>query len=194
MTRFALAALAGMVTIGMASQALAEGMPGTLKGDLPPVLYNRVVKPIEAKLALVERAMKPYEKEMEKPPDKRNKALLASCKEKAATAYHQAALAAEKSAKMVKNEEHKAAIKQQYEDPNRRKAIDILLELAMAAQQKGDIRRAIALYQRILGIEQDNPQAKGALTRIARDIKNTVDKARKDQKKKKDRDKDKSWK
>lgn len=172
----------------------AAGKPGTLKGDLPPAQYNRVVKPIEAKLALAEKAMAGYEKEMTKPPEKRRQATLLSWKEKASAAYYQVALAARKAAKMVKKVEHQAEIKAKYEGLNLRKATDILLAFASEAHEQGDLRKAIAYYKRVLGMDPDNPRAKAALERIASTVKRAADQQRKERDKKKDDKKDSRWK
>jgi len=167
------------------------GRPGTLKGDLPEAQYNRVVKPIEAKLALAEKAMEAYEKEMQKPAEKRRTATLRSTKEKASAAYYQAALAARKAGKMVKKEEHKAEIKAIYEDPNLRKATEILLEFGTQAQQQNDIRTAVGYYKRVLAMDPNNVQAKAALEQIARTVKKATQKPRKQR----DKDDDKPrWK
>jgi len=172
----------------------AAAQSGTLKGDLPPVQYNRVVKPIEAKIALAEKAMAAYEKEMEKPAEKRRAAMLISCKVKASAAYYQVALAARKAVRMVKKEEHKTEIKATYEVPNLRKATEILLVFATEAQDKGDVRTAVGYYKRVLGMDPDNSVAKAALEKIARTMQKATEKERKQRDKKKD-DKDKpSWK
>ena len=155
---------------GGAPKAVASTAPGDLKAELPPAQYSRVVKPIEAKLAAVEKIMKVYDKEMEKTAEKRSERLLLSCKARAGEAYLGAALAAKKGLNLVKKESHKAAIKQQYEEPNRKKAIDIFLELATAAHDKNDVRTAVAYYKRILAIDKQNAQARKGLTKIAQQI------------------------
>jgi len=151
-------------------KAVASAAPGDLKAELPPAQYSRVVKPIEAKLAAVEKIMKVYDKEMEKTAEKRSERLLLSCKARAGEAYLGAALAAKKALNLVKKESHKAAIKQQYEEPNRKKAIDIFLELGTLAHDKGDLRMAVGYYKRILAIDKQNAQAKEGLTKIAQQI------------------------
>lgn len=155
---------------GEEPQAGASTAPGDLKAELAPAQYNRVVKPIEAKLAAVEKIMKGYDKEMEKTAEKRNERLLLSYKARAGEAYLGAALAAKKALNLVKKESHKAAITQQYEEPNRKKAIDIFLELATAAHDKHDVRMAVAYYKRILTIDKENAQAREGLTKIAKEL------------------------
>lgn len=155
---------------GEESKVGASAAPGDLKAELPPAQYNRVVKPIEAKLAAVEKIMKVYDKEMEKTAEKRSERLLLRCKARAGEAYLGAALAAKKALNLVKKESHKAAIKKEYEEPNRNKAIDIFLELGTLAHDKGDLRMAVAYYKRILAIDKQNAQAKEGITKIAKQI------------------------
>jgi len=155
---------------GEEPQAGASAAPGDLKAELPPAQYNRVVKPIEAKLAAVEKIMKVYDKEMEKTAEKRSERLLLSCRVRAGEAYLGAALAAKKALNLVKQESHKSAIKKQYEEPNRKKAIDIFLELGTLAHDKGDLRMAVGYYRRILAIDKENAQAKEGLTKIAKEV------------------------
>lgn len=183
-----------LVTATFVLPGEAAAQSGTLKGDLPPAQYNRVVKPIEAKIALAEKAMESYEKEMQKPAEKRRAATLISCKAKASAAYYQVALAARKATRMVKKEEHKAEIKATYEVPNLRKATESPLGFASEAQAKGDFRTAVGYYKRVLAMDPDNPVAKAALEKIALTMQKTAEKERKQRDKKKD-DKDKSsWK
>lgn len=164
---------------GEAPQAGASAAPGVLKAELPTVQYNRVVKPIEAKLAAVQKIMKVYDKEMEKTAEKRSERLLLSCRARAGEAYLGAALAAKKALNLVKKESHKAAIKKKYEKPNREKAIDIFLELGALAHDKGDLRRAIAYYKRILAIDKQNTQARDGLTKIAKEVQDSKKSAKK---------------
>ena len=189
----AVAALAFVTaTFVLAGEAAAQS--GTLKGDLPPAQYNRVVKPIEAKIALAEKAKESYEKEMQKPAEKRRAAMLLSCKQKTSAAYYQVALAARKATRMVKEEKHKTEIKATYEIPNLRKATEILLGFATEAQGKGDIRTAVGHYKRVLAMDPDNQGAKASLENIARTMQKTAEKERKQRDSKSD-DKDKPrWK
>ena len=189
----AVAALAFVTaTFVLAGEAAAQS--GTLKGDLPPAQYNRVVKPIEAKIALAEKAKESYEKEMQKPAEKRRAAMLLSCKQKTSAAYYQVALAARKATRMVKEEKHKTEIKATYEIPNLRNATEILLGFATEAQGKGDIRTAVGHYKRVLAMDPDNQVAKASLENIARTMQKTAEKERKQRDSKSD-DKDKPrWK
>jgi len=159
---------------GGSGESAAPVAPGDLKAELPPAQYRRVMKPIEAQIALAEKAMVPYNKEMEKPEEKRRQALLIKCKERAAACYLGASTAAKKALRLVKKDSHKAAIKQQYEQPNKEKAIDIYLELALDAHGSGDLRRTVGYYKRILALDRENTQAKQALIKLAKQYKQAM--------------------
>lgn len=148
----------------------ASAAPSDLKAELAPAQYKRVIKPIEAKLEAAEKIMKVHDKEMEKDTEKRNARLLLGCKTRAAEAYLGASLAAKKAINLVKKDGQKAAIKEQYEEPNRKKAIDIFAELAGEAYDKGDLRMAVGYYKRILSIDKENAQAKEGITKIFREV------------------------
>lgn len=151
-------------------KAGASAAPGDLKAELPPAQYNRVVKPIEAKIEAAEKIMKVHDKEKEKDAEKRNARLLLGCKTRAAEAYLGASLAAKKAINLVKTDGQKTAIKEQYEEPNRKKAIDIFAELAGEAYDKGDLRMAVGYYKRILAIDKKNKVARDELTKIAKEF------------------------
>ena len=164
---------------GGSGESAAPVAPGDLKAELPPAQYRRVMKPIEAQIALAEKAMQPYNKEMEKPEEKRRQekrlqALLIKCKERAAACYLGASTAAKKALRLVKKDSHKAAIKQQYEQPNKEKAIDIYLELALDAHTSGDLRRTVGCYKKVLSIDRENTQARQALVKLAEQYKQAM--------------------
>jgi hypothetical protein len=175
-----LVVLAGTMTAGAADVPWKEGdgkkddagAAGSvdLKAELNDVQYNRLIKPIEAKLADVEKTMETYEKEKAKPAGRQNPRLLLACKERTATFYLGASLAAKNAANRVREDHIKNAIKDQYQTPNEQKAIDIYLELAMKAQDDGNVRGAVGYYKRILSIDKDNSQAKEGLTKIAKEL------------------------
>ena len=64
-------------------------------------------------------------------------------------------------------EKLKAALKEQYEEPNKQKAIDIYLGLALDAHTGGDLKGAVAYYVKILSIDRENTEAKSALAKLA---------------------------
>ena len=179
MKRITLAVLVGLFAMSMTAYAADEAgvpwkdkpaeavAPGDLK-ELPN--YDRIVKPIEVKVEQAQKAMEPYQKEMEKPLEKRNTALLNACKVRAAQAYMGAALEARKGISMVKTPEHKAAITEQYEKPNQQKATEIYIELAAEAYEKKDVRTAVGMYKQVLTIDKDNQTAKDALIKIQQEM------------------------
>jgi hypothetical protein len=170
----------------------AGGAGGELKAALGAAHYDRLIKPIEAKVDQAAKIMEKYTKEKEKPAEKQNQGLLSGLKEQAAGAYLAASLAAKKAVGSVKNEEQKAAITQQFDDPNRQKAIDIYLELASEAMEKKDIRKAAAYYKKVLSIDKDNATAKEALTKLDRELKEAAKTNKKSGKGGSDEEK-KSW-
>ena len=185
MHRFVIVALAGLIVLGGTVVADAAGVPwkeggaekkegatggADLKTELNQIQYNRLIKPIEAKLEDVEKAMAAYEKEKAKPVGRQNPRLLLACKERAATFYLGASLAAKNAVNRVREDHLKSAIKQQYQEPNEQKAIDIYLELAMKAQDENNVRGAVGYYKRILSIDKENGEAKQALTKIAKEL------------------------
>jgi len=153
--------------------------PGDLKADLSPAQYARIVKPIETRMAMAAKAMEPYEKEMQKPEAKRRQALLIACKEQAASHYFAASASARRGIPLVRKDSLKAALKEQYEEPNKQKAIDLYLELALDAHTGGDLRRAVGYYRQILAIDPENAQAKNALLKLAEQYRQAMKDARK---------------
>jgi hypothetical protein len=197
MKRTWLAILAGLAVLGLAAGAQAAdglwageekkaddaagdaagGATGDLKTDLGSVLYKRAIEPIEAKLEMAAKQMELYDKENGKDAEKRNFVLMMKLKQQASEAYLGAALAAKKAVGMVSKPEQKKAIEDQYEKPNQQKAIDIKLELAATAHEKGDLRTAVGLYKSVLTLDKDNAAAKDALTRIMQEAKEAQAKA-----------------
>ncbi|HUU92613.1 MAG TPA: hypothetical protein VM238_15550 [Phycisphaerae bacterium] len=164
---------------GDAGKDAAGAAATDLKAELPAAQYNRIIKPIEAKLDAAQKMMATHDKEEEKAAEKRNERLLLTCKTRAAESYLGAATAAKKGMGMVKDESQKAAIQQQYEEPNRKKAIDLFLDLATTAHAKGDVRMAVAYYKRILAIDKENAEAKEGLTKIAQTLKESAQSGKK---------------
>jgi hypothetical protein len=186
MHRMLIVALAGLVVLAGAAAAQAADVPWKqgdgkkddagasgpvdLQSELNKIQYNRLIKPIEAKIEDAEKMQKMLDKEKAKPAGRQNPRVLLGCKERMATHYVGASVAAKNASNRVREDHLKKAIKQQYQQPNEQKAIDIYLELAMKAQDDGNVRGAVGYYKRILKIDNDNTQAKEALTKIAKDL------------------------
>ncbi len=143
--------------------AVAPATAEEVKADLGEARFQRLIKPIEAKIALAKKAMEPYEKEMEKPPDKRRPELLKRCKVRAAQMYMGAALAAKRARLSLSKTAHQAFFAETYEKPNRQKAVDLLLELALQARSEGNLREAVFLYRQVLAADPENAEAKTAM-------------------------------
>ena len=156
---------------GAKDEPAGDGAAVDLKTALTPALYSSLIKPIEAKLEAVTTAEEAYDKEMQKPVDKRNERLLITLKERSATAHLGVVLAAKQSVARAREDNIKSAIKAQYQDPHEQKAMAVFDELARQAYEAGDVRTAVALYKRILQVDNDNADAKAALEKIAQDIK-----------------------
>jgi len=164
---------------GGTSKSEGSVAPGDLKAELSPAQYARVVKPIETRIALAKKAMEPYEKEMQKDAEKRRQHVLIKCKERAASCYLSASYSAKKAVRLVKKDSLKAALKEQYEEPNKQKAIDIYLELALDAHTEGNLRRAVGYYKQILKIDPENADARDALTKLAEQYRQALEDAKK---------------
>jgi hypothetical protein len=145
---------------------------GDLKSELAPDVYERIVTPINAKVAEARTAIELIKKENEKPADKRNPAAIISLMERESSFYIAAALAARQGAAQVNLPEQKAAIIEQFEKPNRQRAVGILSEIASIAAQQRDFNRAAALYKRILAVDPEDQAAKDALKVVLEEAKN----------------------
>lgn len=149
-----------------------EGAAGAVdfKKDLPAPLFERTVGKVEAKLALAEKVMALYAKEMEKEEAKRNEKMATGYKVQAAQFYMGASLEARKAATSFTKPEQKTAMASQYEKPSMEKAIAIYLELADKALKDKDYKTAIAYYQRVLQLDKENAAAKDGLAKIKQEL------------------------
>lgn len=149
-----------------ADDAQQDTTPATvaqLKTELTEARFDRIIGPIEAKAALAEKAMEPYEKEMKQPPDKRRQDVLVACKERSAQMYMAAALAAKRAQGLVQKKSHQLGIRKHYEEPYTKKAVDMLLELAGDARSNRNMMQSVGYYKNVLAIDPDNHQARTAL-------------------------------
>jgi hypothetical protein len=195
MKRLVALALGGMLAVGLTAAAWGEDVPWKAgEGDKPAapapavgeapatppvkeataakdVKMENAVKAIEAKVAQAEKVMDLSKKESEKPAEKQNEKLVNGYKLSAARMYLGAALEAKAQAGRFKKDEDKQSILDQYEKPNKEKAIAIFLELAGVAKQKGDLRAAAGLYQEVLKIDPQNAEATAALKQMQEELK-----------------------
>jgi len=151
--------------------------PATLeemKADLGEPRFKRLVAPIESKVQLAEKAMVPYQKEMEKPPDKRRAELLQKCKIRSAQMHVAAAQAAMRAQNSLHKTSHRARIKETYEEPNRKKAIRIYEGLGLDARAAGNIPQAGFFYKQVLSVDPSNQQARTALKELAQEYRQAM--------------------
>lgn len=146
--------------------AAAPAVAGDLKSELTPAQYKSLVKPIEDAVASAEKELELVKKEADKPQEKPG--TVAGMKVKAADFYLNAANKAKTAATRLPKDKDaaKTTLADQYEKPNKQKAIDLLLEVAKEAMDRKDYSTAVALYKRVLVVEPDNAIAKDALTEL----------------------------
>jgi len=107
---------------------------------------------------------------MAKPDGKRDAKKADMLKSNAAKAYIAAALAAVRGAATLKADE-KQPFLDQYDKPNREKAIGILLDLADAAKSKKRSQEAITLYKQVLQIDPKNQAATDGIKAVQDSMK-----------------------
>ena len=187
MKRLMLAALVAMFVLGLASWARAEGLfkddakkeePGA-KAEAPAagqaepavaqgkdLLSAAVKKRIDDKVAMAEKMLQQAKDELAKPEGKADVKKADGFKLRASQQYFGASLDAKAAAASAKKDD-KAAISEQFEKPNKEKAIEILLALGDAAAGKKDIKSAVAFYKQVLNIDPENVTAKDKLKALA---------------------------
>jgi len=190
MKRLMLAALVALLVLGFTGWARAEGLfkddagkkegpaakavepagaePAGEKNLLPAAVKKRM----DDKIAMAEKMLQTYKAEMDKPEGKRDAKKADGFRIRACDFYRQAAFDAKAAAAQTKKEEQKAAITEQFEKPNKQKAIGILLELASTAAERKDIRSAVGFYREVLKLDPENISAKEGLQRLEAQVKN----------------------
>jgi hypothetical protein len=184
-----LGGLVGVLALGLSMTAWAQDVPWKGEGDKPkvdapapgapaapaegatpaPAVDNakleKVAGPVKDVLAQIEKVQKLLDAEIAKPDEKRDAKKILGFKESIARLYLSAAARAKGQAAALKPEE-KQPFLDQYEKPNRGKAISILMELANEALGKKDFRNAEALAKQVLVIDPTNTEAQELLKRI----------------------------
>jgi hypothetical protein len=163
-------------TDGAATPAAAGATPageGSTGGTLAPagganVKMERAAAPVKKILAQVETAQKLVEEELAKPADKQNAMKLRGLKETVARLYLTAAQTAKAQSAAFKGDD-KQAFLDQYDKPNREKAISLVLELANDALAKKDYRGADSLARQALALDPKNTAVEDLLKTIAQD-------------------------
>jgi tetratricopeptide (TPR) repeat protein len=131
---------------------------------------DKVAAEVTTKVTAAEKLLKLNEEEMAKPEDKRDLKKANGLKMNAALAYFQAAQKAKGFSVRLKDDE-KAPFLDQYDKPNREKAVSILLELADAAKTKKDYANALALYKEVLQMDPKNASAEAGIKAITEEMK-----------------------
>jgi hypothetical protein len=149
------------VTPAVAPPAVAPTPTATVtdtSGKTPASLAETMGTVITKQVTAAERIQKQYDDEMAKPEGKRSPAKALMLKQNIANAYKAVATLAKSDANRLKKEDRQAFL-DQYEQPNREKAVAIYLELAQAAQDKKDYATAVKMFQLVLQIDPQNATA-----------------------------------
>jgi hypothetical protein len=160
-------------TTGSGPMGFGSAAPATPPAATPPVTptaQDRLIKAIQAQVTLAENFMKQFTDEMAKPEKKRNPAAAMTFKLRSAQSYLQAAQVAHNGGLQLKKDEQQAFF-DQYDKPNREKAINLFLELAGIAHEAKDYPDAVALYRTVLGADPKNEAAAAALKLIDAELK-----------------------
>jgi len=145
----------------------AEGV--TPAGGADPAKLEKAAAPVKDILAQVAKVEKLLEEEQAKPEGKGDVKKIHGFKESIARLYLSAAQKAKAQAQsaILPKAEDKQAFLDQYQKPNRDKAIALLLELANEALGKKDYRNAETLARQILMLDPKNAEAEALIKRIA---------------------------
>jgi tetratricopeptide (TPR) repeat protein len=131
---------------------------------------DKIVADIAAQVAASEKLLKSCEEEMAKPEDKRDVKKAQGLKARAAAGYYGAAMKAKGFSVRLKDDE-KQSFMEQYDKPNREKAVSLLLGLADAAKEKKSYQEALSLYKQVLNIDPKNAAAEAGIKAITEELK-----------------------
>jgi len=150
-----------------APAAAVEGV--TPAGGADTAKLEKAATPVKDILAQVAKVQKLLDDELAKPDGKRDVKRIQNFKESIARLYLSAAQKAKAQAQsaLFTKAEDKQAFLDQYDKPNRDKAIALLFELANEALGKKDYRGAEALARQILILDPKNAEAEALIKRIA---------------------------
>jgi hypothetical protein len=177
--------LALVLVLGLASMALAQDVPwkagdppktdapaatGAAAGETPAVATDakteKAAAAVKKILTQIEAAQKAGSDEAAKPAEKQSAAKIRGSKETVARLY----LVASQTAKMQSSSlaaDQKQPFLDQYDKPNREKAITGLLELANESLLKKDYRSAESIAKQVLNLDPKNAEAEALLKKIA---------------------------
>jgi hypothetical protein len=170
-------AVAFLLAFGLAAVAWGEDATPAAPAPTPPKAEKKVVDKSEIaaaavknQVAMAEKLMQQVSEEMTKPDGKRDAKKVDGLKLKAANTYVAAAFAAIRGAATLKADE-KQTFLDQYDKPNRDKAISILLDLADAAKSKKRNQEATNLYKQVLQIDPKNQAAADGIKAVQDSVK-----------------------
>jgi len=176
------ASLVAVLALCLAAGAWAEDTVNAnaatpaVGGDKPAaapiknVALDKTVADVGAQVTQAEKLLKLAEEELAKPEDKRDAKKAQQLKMNAALAYLRAAQKAKGFSVRLKEDERPAFL-DQYDKPNREKAVSLLLELADAAKAKKAYTDALALYKEVLGMDPKNASATEGIKAVLEEMK-----------------------
>ena len=132
------------------------------------------VKPTLEVMTLGAKALELYDEEMAKPDKTRNAAQAITFKHSAARFYLSAMQKAKAAEAQFKNAADIQFIADRFENPCREKAAVLLLDLAVDARQKNDLRGALGFYKQVQQLQPANETAKSAIQEIEAILKNPL--------------------
>jgi tetratricopeptide (TPR) repeat protein len=169
-------AAAFLLTFGLTITAWGGETPGapapgtTPKADPKVDKAEKAAALIKEQMAKAEKLLQQASDEMAKPDGKRDAKKADGLKVAAANMYVAAALAANRAAATLKEDE-KQAFLDQYDKPNRDKAIGIFLELADAAKANRRWQEATGYYNKVLQIDPKNQAAVDGIKAVQTEMK-----------------------
>jgi hypothetical protein len=155
-----------------ADGAKTEVPGGAPKDEKKVDKTEKAAAAVKEQVVVAEKWMKQAEDEMAKPDNKRDAKKADNFKMNAAKAYIAAAMAANRGAAALKSDE-KQAFLDQYEKPNREKAVGILLELANEAKANRRWQEATNYYKQVLLIDPKNQAAADGIKAVQTEMKSS---------------------
>jgi hypothetical protein len=164
------AAAADTAPVAPAVPAVEPAVPAPAPVAAPPApktstVQDQAINTIKLQIEKAEKILKLADAELAKPEEKRDMRKVLSWKLSAAQAYQAAANAAKRTSAQMKKDDQPAFL-EQYEQPNREKAIALYLELAAVAKEKKSYPDAVSMYRTVLQIDAKNETALAGMKAI----------------------------
>jgi tetratricopeptide (TPR) repeat protein len=160
----------GLVVTARSEETPAKPADGAPKDEKKVDKTEKAAAAVKEQVAAAEKWLKQAEEELAKPENKRDAKKADTFKANASKAYVAAAMTAIRGAATLKGDE-KQAFLDQYDKPNREKAIGILLELADAAKSKRRWQEATNYYTEALKIDPKNQAAADGIKAVQTEMK-----------------------